>query len=51
VTIILGRAALVDLLTIALGLAAVVLFLRFKVSRTWLIVGGAAVGTILALVR
>lgn len=40
----LGRASLVDPLTIALALAAAVLLLRYKVNSTWLIAGGALVG-------
>jgi chromate transporter len=44
VTAELARAALVDLPTIALGLAAAALLIRFKVNSTWLIAGGAAAG-------
>jgi chromate transporter len=40
----LGRAAVVDWLTLALALIAAVLLLRFKVNSTWLVVGGAAAG-------
>jgi chromate transporter len=40
----LGRAALVDWLTIALAVAAVVWLLFYRVNSTWLILGGAAVG-------
>lgn len=40
----LGRASLVDLLTIALALMAAVLLIRFNVNSTWLILGGALVG-------
>ncbi|MBE7553317.1 MAG: chromate efflux transporter [Anaerolineales bacterium] len=40
----LGRASLVDPLTIALALAAAVLLLRYKVNSTWLIAGGALIG-------
>ncbi len=35
----LGRAAMVDWLTLALALSAAVLLLRFKVNSTWLIAG------------
>jgi len=44
VTAQLGRAAIVDAWTAALALGAAVVLLRFKVSATWLIVAGAAVG-------
>jgi chromate transporter len=51
VTIQLGRAALTDPVTITLGVIAIALSLRFKVDNTWLILGGAAAGVILALAR
>jgi chromate transporter len=44
VTLTLGRAALVDTLTVALALASGVLLIRWRVNSTWLIVGGALVG-------
>jgi len=50
VTLQLGRAALVDVPTILVALAAAVLLFRFKVNATWLIVGGAVVGLILSAV-
>lgn len=40
----LGRASLVDPLTVALALGATVLLLLYKVNSTWLIAGGAMVG-------
>jgi chromate transporter len=40
----LGRAALVDWLTITLAVAAVIWLLRYRVNSTWLILGGAALG-------
>jgi chromate transporter len=40
----LGRAALVDLRTIAIALAAALLLFRFRVNSAWLILGGGAVG-------
>lgn len=40
----LGRASLVDPLTIGLALLAAVLLWRFKVNSTWLILGGAVAG-------
>jgi len=39
-----GRASLVDPLTIAIALLSLVLLLRFKISSTWLIGGGAILG-------
>lgn len=42
----LGRASLVDPLTIGLALLAVVLLLRFNVNSTWLILGGAIAGLV-----
>jgi chromate transporter len=54
VTAELGRAAIVDLATALLGLMSAALLLRFKVSSTWLILTGAAVGIgahLLGLVR
>jgi chromate transporter len=44
VTLALGRAAVVDWPTAVLAVAAAVLLLRWKVSSTWLVLGGAAVG-------
>jgi chromate transporter len=40
----LGQVALVDWLTISLGVAAAVWLLFYRVNSTWLILGGAAVG-------
>lgn len=40
----LGRAALVDLVTVALALVSAVLLIRFKVNSVWLILGGGVVG-------
>ncbi len=39
-----GRASLVDPLTIVIALLSLVLLLRFKVSSTWLIGAGAMIG-------
>lgn len=46
VTAQLGRAALVDVPTVAIGLVSAVLLVRFKVNSTWLVLGGAAAGWI-----
>lgn len=40
----LGRAALVDWLTVSLAGAAALLLLRFRVNSAWLVLGGALVG-------
>lgn len=40
----LGRASLIDPLTIGLAVVSAVLLLRFKVNSTWLVLGGAAAG-------
>ncbi|GMU05622.1 chromate efflux transporter [Corallococcus caeni] len=45
----LGRAALVDAWTVALGVVGAVLLLRWRVNSAWLVLGGAAVGLLLAL--
>ena len=50
VTIQLGRAAVVDLPTALLALAAAIALLRFKLNATWLMLGGAALGIGLHLV-
>jgi chromate transport protein ChrA len=44
VTLHLGRAALVDPLTIALAIVAMFLLLRFKLNSMWLVVGGGLIG-------
>jgi len=44
VTAELGRAAIVDGWTAALALGGAAVLIRFKVSSTWLIAAGAAVG-------
>jgi chromate transporter len=44
VTAQLARAAIVDLPTAVLGLAAALLLVRFKLNATWLMLGGAALG-------
>jgi chromate transporter len=47
----LGRAAIIDWLTLALALGAALLLFRFKVNSTWLIAGGGAVGIVYYLAR
>ncbi len=45
----LGRAALVDPLTIGLALLSAVLLFRFKVNSAWLVLGGAGFGLLRTL--
>ena len=40
----LGRAALVDVVTVLLALLALAALLRFKINSAWLVMGGAVVG-------
>jgi chromate transporter len=51
VTVDLGRASLVDPITILVALISFVLLIRFKVNSTWLVVGGAVVGLLSAIIR
>jgi chromate transporter len=44
VTVQLGRAAVVDVATAGLGVAAAAALVRFKVNPTWLVLGGALAG-------
>jgi chromate transporter len=44
VTAQLGHAAIVDVPTALLGLAAALLLLRFQTNATWLVLGGAIIG-------
>jgi chromate transporter len=44
VTIQLGQAALIDLVTLALAVVALLILLRFKLNSAWLIAAGALVG-------
>jgi len=51
VSVQLGRASLVDPLTVALGLLCLVLLVRFKVNSTWLVAAGAVVGLLSPFLR
>jgi chromate transporter len=42
----LGRASLIDALTIIIALLALILLLRFKINTTWLVLAGALVGLV-----
>ena len=46
-----GRASLVDPMTVLIALAALVLLLRFKINSTWLIGGGALIGLVYAFLH
>jgi chromate transporter len=46
VTLALGRAALVDPLTVALAVGALMVLVRWKPNSAWLIAAGAAVGVL-----
>jgi chromate transporter len=47
VTFQLGRAALIDSVTIALALSSAVILIRFRVNSAWLVMGGAVLGFLL----
>lgn len=51
VTLELGRAALVDGLTLAVALAALVVLVRFKLNSVWLVLAGALVGWLSSVLR
>jgi chromate transporter len=51
VTMVLGRAAIVDWLTALLAVAAALLLIRFKVNSAWLVLGGGLVGFATYLLR
>jgi chromate transporter len=47
----LGRAAIVDVPTIALALLSAVLLLRYRVNSAWLVGAGALVGILTNMFR
>lgn len=47
----LGRASLIDPLTILIALASLILLIKYKVNSTWLIFGGGIAGLISTLFR
>ncbi len=51
VTVQLAQAALVDILSVALGVVAAILLFRFKINSTWLVLGGALAGLLSAALR
>ena len=50
VTVQLGRAAIVDGITVALAVLSAALLLRYRINATWLILGGAVVGLLRAAI-
>jgi chromate transporter len=50
VTVQLGRAALVDGITIALAVVSAALLLRYRLNATWVILGGAVAGLLRAAI-
>lgn len=51
VTVQLARNAFVDVPTILIALVAAVLLFRLRVNPTWLVLGGAAAGLLLGMIR
>lgn len=51
VTYVLGRAALVDGLTIIVALISIIIIFRYKINSAWLVLAGGVVGWISQLVR
>ena len=47
----LGRASLIDPLTVMIALVSLILLMKFKINSTWLIAGGALVGLLNAVMR
>ena len=50
VTYTLGRAALVDLLTVVLAVLSAIVVFRFKVNSAWLVLAGGVVGLVAQLI-
>ena len=51
VTVQLAQTAFVDILSVALGVVAAILLMRFKINSTWLVLGGALAGLLGAALR
>ncbi|MFZ6028688.1 MAG: chromate efflux transporter [Chloroflexota bacterium] len=51
VTVLIGRASLVDPLTVAIAFVSLLLLLRFKVNSTWLIIAGILIGILAGTTR
>lgn len=50
VTLQLGRSTLVDVPSVVIALASAVLLIRFKLSSTWVLLGGAAAGWVVSVI-
>ncbi len=50
VTLQLGRSTLVDAPSVVIALASAVLLIRFKLSSTWVLLGGAAAGWVVSVI-
>ena len=51
VEVTLARAALVDPITVVIGVTAFVLLVRYRVNSAWLVAGGALIGIAVGLLR
>ena len=51
VTVVIGRAAVLDMPTLILALITAVLLFRFKVSTIWLVLGAAVIGLVLSFIQ
>jgi chromate transporter len=47
----LGRASLVDTITVVLAVASLIALLRFRVNSAWLVLAGATLGLITNVVH
>ena len=47
----LGRASIVDWVTVGLAIAGAILLLRFRINSAWLVLGGALVGIASQFIR
>jgi chromate transporter len=47
----LGRAAIVDWLTMGLTMASAILLLRYRINSAWLVLGGALIGILTQVAR
>jgi chromate transporter len=50
VSVQLGQAAMVDVFAVILGLTALLLLIRFKISSLWLMLGGGVLGIVYKLI-
>ena len=47
----LGRAAILDVVTIGIALVSGIVLLRFRTNSLWLILGGASIGLLVTLIK